>query len=213
MCAIDGKGKAKWLSTVQKKEEYLQSVSQLGDTIRINGDLFQKIEKLFCHLYGMPHEANINKTRYRKFNTSEPHWLPQTKDELTQHIICSNYQAYVWKRAVETNLDIPSPISHGWERKDDQISVVWIEKQPGPESVFELIICTCRKSNCTTLVSAEYFQWSALMYANVEGFAETLFMIQSKVIMMRLKRTIKMTMLTTMFRIYDADYQTLCLIA
>ena len=99
MCTIDGKGKAKWLSTVQKKEEYLQSVSQLGDTIRINADLFQKIEKLFCHLYGMPHETNINKTCYRKFNTSEPHRLPQTKDELTQHIICLNYQAYVWKRA------------------------------------------------------------------------------------------------------------------
>ena len=78
------------------------------------------------------------------------------------------------EESLETNLDIPSPISHGLERKDDQISVVWIEKQPGPESVFELIIiCTCRKSNCTTLVSAEYFQWSALMYANVEGFAET----------------------------------------
>ena len=37
--AVNGKGKAKWLSTVQKQEEYLQSVSQLGDTIRINAEL------------------------------------------------------------------------------------------------------------------------------------------------------------------------------
>ena len=119
-----GKGKAKWLSTVQKKEEYLQSVSQLGDTIRINADVFQKIEKLFCHLYGMPDETNINETRYRKFcmeNMPEPHQLPPTKDELTQDIIRANYQTYVWKRALETNLDIPSPIAHGWKRKDEQI--------------------------------------------------------------------------------------------
>ena len=61
-----------------------------------------------------------------------------------------------------------------------------------------------------TLVSAEYFQWSALMCVNVEGFVETLFMIQSKVIMMRLKRTMKMIMLTTIFRIFDVDYQMLC---
>ena len=61
-----------------------------------------------------------------------------------------------------------------------------------------------------TLVSAEYFQWSALMGVNVEGFVETLFMIQSKVIMMRLKRTMKMIMLTTIFRIFDVDYQMLC---
>ena len=37
-----------------------------------------------------------------------------------------------------------------------------------------------------TLVSAEYFRWSALMYVNIEGFAETLFISQLKVIMMRL---------------------------
>ena len=64
-----------------------------------------------------------------------------------------------------------------------------------------------------TLVSAEYFRWSALMYVNIEDFAETLFMSQLKVIMMRLKRTMKIIMLTTMLRIFDADYQTLCLIA
>ena len=45
------------------------------------------------------------------------------------------------------------------------------------------------------------------------GFAERLFMIQSQVIIMMLKRTMKMIMLTTMLRIFDADYQTLCLIA
>ena len=48
------------------------------------------------------------------------------------------------------------------------------------------------------------------MYVNVEGFVETLFMIQSKVILMRLKRTMKMIMVTTIFRIFDVDYQMLC---
>ena len=122
--AVNGKVKEKWLSTVQKKEENLRSVSQPGDTIRINIDVFQKIEKLFCHLYGMPDKTNINETRHRKFfmeNTPEPHQLPPTKDELTQHIIRTNYEAYVWKRA----LDIPSPIGHGWERKDDQLCCVY----------------------------------------------------------------------------------------
>ena len=96
----------------------------------------------------MPDETNINETRYRKFcmeDTPEPRQLPPTKDELTQHIIRANYQTYVWKRALETNLDIPSPIGLGWERKDDQFSVMWMEKQPAPESVLELITCTCHK--------------------------------------------------------------------
>ena len=107
----------------------------MGDTVRITVDVFQKIEKLFCHLYRMPDETNINETCYRKFcmeNTPDPYQLPLTKDELTQNIIRANYQAYVRKTA-ETNLDIPSPTGHSWERKDDQLSVVWMENQPAPE--------------------------------------------------------------------------------
>ena len=45
----------------------MQGVSNLEDTIRINANMFQKIEKLFFPLYGMPDKTNINKTRYRKF--------------------------------------------------------------------------------------------------------------------------------------------------
>ena len=45
--AVNGKGKAKWLSTAQKKEKCLQSVSQLGDTIRISADVFQKMKNCF----------------------------------------------------------------------------------------------------------------------------------------------------------------------
>ena len=70
--------KQKWSSTAQKKEQYLQSRSQLEDTIRIN-------------------------------------------------------------------IDIPSSTGHGWEKKDNQLSVVWMENHPVPESVLRLITCTCRK--------------------------------------------------------------------
>ena len=95
----------------------LQSVSWLGDAIGINVDVFQKTEKLFYYLYGIPDETQINETRSRKFcmeNKPEPHQLPPIKDDLTQCI--SANQAYEWNRALETNLDIPSPIGHGWEK-------------------------------------------------------------------------------------------------
>ena len=52
------------------------------------------------------------------------------------------------QRALETNLDSPSRISHGWERKDDHLSVVWMENQPASESVLELTTCMCCISNC-----------------------------------------------------------------
>ena len=54
---------------------------------------FKKIEKLFCYLYEMPNETNINETRYNKLcmvKRSEPKQLLPTNAVLTQHIICVN---------------------------------------------------------------------------------------------------------------------------
>ena len=110
-----------------------------------------KKKNLFSHFYGTTDETSINKTRYKNFykeQTLELHQLPPTKDELTQHI-WANYQACVWKRALEISIDIPSIIGHGWDRKDDQLSTVCMGNQPVQESMLERITCTCRKSYCT----------------------------------------------------------------
>ena len=104
------------------------------------------------YLDGMPDETNIDKTCYRKFcmeNMPEPDQFPPTKDKLTQNSILTNYDAYVWKRALVTNRNVPSHIDHGWEGNDDQLSVVWMENQPAPESMLKLITCMCHKSNYT----------------------------------------------------------------
>ena len=79
---VNKKRTTKWLNTVQRKGEYSQGVSQLGDTIRINANVFQKIKS---------------------------HQLAPTKDELTQHIR-ANYKTYPQKRFLDNNLDIPSPV-------------------------------------------------------------------------------------------------------
>ena len=119
---------------------------------------------------------------------------------------------YVWKRALETNLDIPFPTGHGWERKDDQLSSLWMKNQPAPASLLELLICSHSKSTRTNSCQCRVLSVERADVLNAESFAET-FMVKSKVIMLGLKRTMKMRMLTTMFRIFDADYDKLCLIA
>ena len=137
--------------------------------------------------------------------------LLQTKDEVTQHIR-ANYQANVSKRTQDTNLDIPSLlISVG--RQKTISSLLTRQKISQPQNQhFNLLLARAVNQITRPLISVKYFQWSALMHVNVEGFVETLFMIQSKVIEMRLKRTMKTIMLATMLRIFDTDYQTLCLI-
>ena len=137
--------------------------------------------------------------------------LLQTKDEVTQHIR-ANYQANVSKRTLDTNLDIPSLlIIVGRQETISSLLTRWKISQPQNQR-FNLLLARAVNQITRPLISVKYFQWSALMHVNVEGFVETLFMIQSKVIEMRLKRTMKTIMLATMLRIFNTDYETLCLI-
>ena len=88
--------------------------------------------------------------------------------------------------------------------KDEKFSVVRKENQPAPESVLEFITCTCHKSNCTNFYKCRLLSMECTDVFKCRGK-------MSKVIMMRLKRTMKMIMLTTELKIFDADYQTLYL--
>ena len=60
----------------------------------------------------------------------------------------ANYQSFVWKKALEVNPDICSPVGYGWVLKDGVLEVVWVEQLPAPESVLEMVTCNCRRLNC-----------------------------------------------------------------
>ena len=82
--AFHGLGKGKWLSTLSKKEEYVEAMRLLGESLQINENLFCTIERMVCHLYGMPEEHDIDNARYKIFcrsKTPEPYQLPPTKDD------------------------------------------------------------------------------------------------------------------------------------
>ena len=108
----------------------------------------------------------------------------------------------MWKRALETSLDIPSPNGHGSERKDDQLSVVWTKNHPPIESVLEFTTRACHKSNCTNVCQCSVLSMECTDVFKCRGFVDTLFIIQSKV-MMWLMSAMKMVMLTRKLRIFD----------
>ena len=148
---INGTGKGKWLKTVTQSDEYIFAIQALGEDIVADKSTTNVIKKLFCHLYGMPEENEINDSRYCKFcknKIPEPHQLPPTKDELLQHVKRANYQSFIWKRALHANPDITSPVGDGWSLSGDVLEVVWMESLPAPESVLELITCDCRRLKC-----------------------------------------------------------------
>ena len=116
--AFNGIGKAKSLSTLEKREECMNAMRLLGETLEVTEGLFAITERMVCHLYGMPEESDLNSARYKKFcraKTPEPHQLPPTRDELLQSVKRANYQSRVSKQALNTNFELHSPIGHGWQ--------------------------------------------------------------------------------------------------
>ena len=162
--AFNGIGKAKWLSTLEKQEEYMNAMRLLGESLEVTESLFAVIERMVCNLYGMPEESDINIASYKKVcraKTPEPHQLPPTKDELLQHVKQVNCQSLVWKQAFNTNFEPHSPIGHGWQDDEGRLEIVWMEYKPAPESMLELITCNCQLALCgddcqCRILSSEY---------------------------------------------------------
>ena len=74
------------------------------------------------------------------------HQIPPIKDALRLHILRANYQAYIWKHALNGHFIAPSPHGHGWLVKDFKISILWMRKDPVPKALLEFLHCkTCKK--------------------------------------------------------------------
>ena len=76
--------------------------------------------------------------------------LPPTQDALRKHVQRANYQAFVWKNALEAMPNITGPNGHGWiASRDGHLEVDWMDQKPAPTDLLELVSCLCR-TVCTT---------------------------------------------------------------
>ncbi len=97
-----------------------------------------------CALYGGDGDS-IDELRYRHFCSKTPpsNRLPPCRDALQKHASRANYQAFIWKSALNATEEIPSPRGNGWQLENGVLSVDWMDKHPAPRPVLELIKCSC----------------------------------------------------------------------
>ena len=76
------------------------------------------------------------------------------------------------REALEANCDISSPIGHSREKMVGSLLSRWKISQP-QNQCSNLLLAHVVNQIVQTLISVKYFQWSAMMYVNVEGFVET----------------------------------------
>ena len=102
-----------------------------------------------CSLYGKS-GADVNDARYALFcqKGSESSQLLPTKDAFSKHTRRANYQAAVWRRALDARPDVPTPHGHGQILRSGSLYVDWMDQLPAPEVILELIHCNCIKFKC-----------------------------------------------------------------
>ena len=102
-------------------------------------------------LYGCKHLDKVNGARFYLFCTknSQSQQLPPTQNALKKHTARANYQAAVWKRALDPQPDVPSLDGHGWTLGNGILNILWTHQEPAPKILMQYVSCGC-KTPCGT---------------------------------------------------------------
>ena len=129
----------------------LTSVRDLKYTfsdLSLSGDAVRDCESFIFQLYTTAQRAGIraDDVRYWLFcqKQKQNEGLPPTSDSLLQNIKRANYQAYIWRNALEQKQDLPSPNDHGWKTEDGVLQPILMTKDPAPCALLELPFCPCK---------------------------------------------------------------------
>ncbi|CAC5360780.1 unnamed protein product [Mytilus coruscus] len=133
--ALSGKGKSKAFGVLTRSVEFSEGLSRLGETFEeVGEELSKTLERFLCAIYGYEIN-NIDELRFRIFCNAKNihcHLLPPTKDTMLKHMKRANFQAKIWKSALEHNT-VPSPNNH--------------DQPPALDALLILISCSC-KAGC-----------------------------------------------------------------
>ena len=149
--SLAGIGKKKAWDSFSRSTDHQDSLSLLGEEQELNATTAGKCEAYVCSLYTTSKKTSTaDELRYFMFcqKKQKNEMLPPTSDCLLQHLKRSNYQAFVWRHALEAMQDLEPPEGHGWVKDGELLVPLLITKVPAPESLLELTTCKCKTSAC-----------------------------------------------------------------
>ena len=112
-------------------------------------------EAFKCRLYAPKSSSTkVNYLRYDMFcakrGEMQSYQLPPCRGSLVKHAQRANYQAAIWRRCLEQDPKVPSPVGRGWKiEKEEGVEQVvvhslhWMDEQPVPQAVLDLLACNC----------------------------------------------------------------------
>ena len=149
--AFAGKGKAKALKLLTKTKLYQGTFLQLGEQWELSPEVMDQLEAFTCQIYApKAPTSKVNNLRYHLFcarkGEIESHQLPPCRDCLVKHALRANYQAGIWRRCLEQDAQIPNPVGKGWTVDSGQLVVHWMDGEPAPQAILDLLACNCTRT-------------------------------------------------------------------
>ena len=122
-------------------------------TFEVTDDLLAACKTFVRRLHqAQSTRTGVNKLIFELFATkaAQCDQLPPTGDALGLHVAWANYQAGIWRRALQSKPVVLSPCGHGWYLSDDgMLSVKWITILPARDDLLILVACGCL-TGCVT---------------------------------------------------------------
>ena len=147
---FSGITKRKWMKLfldLDDSDEILDALGYLGESLEDpTAKVIETPEKFVCRAYSSKTKCcSLKKLRWELFRTGkESEKLPPTKSSFIPHIQRSNYLSYIWKNCKSPDINVPSPVGHGWEDNDELITPIMCLRSPAPQALLELIKCSCK---------------------------------------------------------------------
>lgn len=151
--SLFGKGKLSyWKAFVSASEEELEALQKLGTSDLVPDDVLHQLEIFICRVYkASTLTKSLAELRWSMFTAKQAlgDKLPPTRGSLVPAIKRANLQAFVWSKDDEPNAVIPNPVGHGWYLEEGVLTPVMCEEPCAPESLLQLIRCSCLKNRCS----------------------------------------------------------------
>ena len=124
------KGKKRPFEIMKKTPRYITAIKHLGDSDVLDPDVTAVVEEYVCAIYGVGNIGSVNDDRVKLFNkiyaprseshplkmikTTDPCCLPPCQRVLCHKLLRTNFIAFLWKNARETQPALFGPEGHGW---------------------------------------------------------------------------------------------------
>ena len=164
--AFAGRGKAQALKLLKKNTGSQEALTELGQEWDLPPELMDKLEEFTCLLYSTNTvTTKVNDLRYQLFCSRraeiESHQLPPCRNCLVKHAKRANYQVAIWKRCLQQDPQVQSPVGRGWKTEHEdgvaKLVVDWMDLKPAPEAILELLACNCTRKcvspNCVCITN------------------------------------------------------------